>query len=86
MEKLLLMKKICQNKKHVDTLLLNISCVKLATVQNTKTTEKIPFDLTIAFRRDPKDIQMVTWKIWQFIFFPKSSCSVLASSTSVFKS
>jgi len=55
MEKLLLMKKICQNKKHVDTLLLHISCVKLATVQNTKTTEKIPFDLTIAFRRDPKD-------------------------------
>ena len=36
-------------------LLLHISCVKLATVQNTKTTEKIPFDLTVAFRRDPKD-------------------------------
>ena len=54
MEKLLLMKK-CQNKKCVDTLLLHISCVKLATFQNTKTTEKIPFDFTVAFRRDPKD-------------------------------
>lgn len=54
MEELLLMKKYFKIKKRW-THFCCIFCVKVATVQNTKTTEKIPFDLTIAFRRDPKD-------------------------------